>query len=84
MELSNKFNGTFNNMNKLFENINENKEKLKLEIQNVFTKIRNVLNNREDELLLKVDKEYENIFIIGKNLKNSGNSPCEITLYFGK
>ena len=35
----------------LFDKINENKEELKLKIQKVFTKIRNALNDREDQLL---------------------------------
>ena len=47
---------------KILENVNKNKEELKLKIQNIFTKIRNILNNREDELLLDVHKEYEQFF----------------------
>ena len=39
----------------ILENINKNKEQLKIEIQNVFTKLKNELNIREDELLLEVD-----------------------------
>ena len=34
----------------------KNKEELKQNIKNIFTKIRNDLNSREDEILLEVDK----------------------------
>ena len=61
-EISNNFNISFKKFNKMYENIDENKEKLKLKIQKIFTNIRNILNNREDELLLDVDKEYEQFF----------------------
>ena len=46
----------------MFEKINEDKEELKLKIQKIFTKIRNVLNEREDELLLEVDAKYNELF----------------------
>ena len=36
----------------------KDKENLKLEIQNLFTKIRTILNEREDELLNEVDKIF--------------------------
>ena len=34
------------------------KEKLKLDIQKIFTKLRSILNDREDKLLLDIDKKY--------------------------
>ena len=45
----------------IFEKINKNKEEIKLKIQKIFTKIRNLLNNREDELLLEIEKIYQNL-----------------------
>ena len=42
--------------------MNENKEKLKIDIQNIFTKIRQTLNEREDELLKEVDIKYSEIY----------------------
>ena len=51
-------------MKNIYEKINEQKEQMKLKVQNLFTKLRNQLNKREDELLLKIDgdgnKEEEN------------------------
>ena len=49
----------------MFEKISENKESLKLKIQNIFSTIRNTLNDREIELLNEVDKNY-NYSIINK------------------
>ena len=43
------------------EEVKENKDKLKSEIKNIFEKIRNELNDRENSLLSEVDKYfYEN------------------------
>ena len=73
-DLSNSFELSINELKKLFDKINKNKEELKLKIQKIFTNIRNSLNNREDELLNEVDKEYgnlygnENIIRIGEKL----------------
>ena len=50
---------------------NEKKEESKLKIQRIFTKIRNVINNREDELLLKIDQIYDNIYFKEELVKES-------------
>ena len=42
---------------------------MKLNIQNTFTKIRNALNNREDELLLEVDKKFNELYCDEKILE---------------
>ena len=43
--------------------INEDKEQLKLNIQKIFTRIRSELNNREDALILEIDKTYEEVYL---------------------
>ena len=43
----------------IFEKMHENKEELKLKVQKIFTKIRNELNEREDQLLLDIDRQYD-------------------------
>ena len=53
---------SINELKNLLELINENKEELKFKIQNIFTWIRSKINDRE-ELLLEVDKIFENIFV---------------------
>ena len=81
-ELSKTFEESIKNLKIIFENINQNKEDLKLKIQKIFTKIRNVLNDREDELLLKVDDYFinENIIRDGEKLPNK----IKISLEKGK
>ena len=75
-ELSKKLEESINELKKLFIKINEDKEELKLKIQNIFTKVRNTLNNREDLLLLEVDNKFnefygdENIIKEGEKLPN--------------
>ena len=60
-----------------YEKINKIKEDLKKKILKIFTKIRNTVNEREDELLLEVDKMFgkecfkENIIIKSEKLPNN-------------
>ena len=81
--ISNNLNNTINELKILFEKINENKEQLKLKIQKIFTNFRNVINEKEDELLLEVDKIYEkeycndNIIRDGEKLPNKLNALLE-------
>ena len=49
---------SINELKAIFEKIDKSKEEIKSKIQNVFTKIRTVLNEREDELLFEVDNQY--------------------------
>ena len=55
---------------KVFEKIDEKKENLKKDIQQIFRKIRNSFNNREDELLINIDKAFDKIFFKGKTMKD--------------
>ena len=57
--LSETFKSSIKELNEIIENIDKNKEEIKSEIQKIFTKIRNELNNREDELLLEVDEQFK-------------------------
>ena len=61
-ELYNSFVQSINENKKIYEKINEVKEELKMNIQKIFTRIRTELNNREDFLLLEVDKQFYDIF----------------------
>ena len=68
-ELENKFNESIELLKQLFESIGKDKENLKLEIQNLFTKIRAMLNDREDELLLEIDNIFK-IKYFGEDIIN--------------
>ena len=70
--------------------LNEKKEEIKLKISTIFTKIRNIINEREDQLLLDVDNEYNNTFIYELqenkilNLINFENEINNILIYLLK
>ena len=83
-DLENKFNESMTSLKKIFENIEKNKENLKLEIQNIFTKIRNILNNREDELLLEVDNLFNSNYIGEDIIKKGEKLPKQIKLSLEK
>ena len=61
------FDSLINKLKSAYAEISDKKEKLKIKIQKLFSKIRNELNKREDQLLIKVDQIYEKYFF-NKNL----------------
>ena len=83
-DFSNKIEQTINELKNMLEIINKNKEELKTKIQVMFTKIRNEINKRENELLLEVDKEFEELFFDEKIVKKSEILPQEIKTYLEK
>ena len=83
-DLSNKLEQSINELKILFDKINENKENLKLKIQKIFTNIRNILNEREDEILLEVDNQFNNLYINEDLIKKSKLLPNEIKITLEK
>ena len=71
---------SINKLKLIYDKINEDKEKIKLQIAKIFTKIRSVLNEREDELLKEVDKQYEKIYLDDKIIKASEKLPNKVKL----
>ena len=69
---------SINVLKEIYEHINKDKEELKLKISNIFTKIRNTLNEREDELILEVNKEFDNLFFKEELIKESEKLPSVI------
>ena len=82
--MSNTLQDSINKLKTIFEKINNNKEELKLKIQKIFTKLRNELNNREDELLLEVDNQYDNIFFKENVIKDVEKLPIKIKVSLEK
>ena len=84
--LSNSLEENINKLKESFKAINENKENLKLKIQKIFTKIRNLVNDREDKLLSEIDEKFnknyydENIILESQKLPNK----IKISLEKGK
>ena len=76
--LSNSVTQSINQLKKTFEEINNKKEEMKIQIQKIFTKLRNELNNREDELLTKIDKKFDDSFIKEANIKQYEKLPKQI------
>ena len=67
-----------NELKPIFEQINISKEELKTNIQKVFTKLRNELNNREDELLLEVDNKFNELYFNEDIIKDCDKLPNKI------
>ena len=83
-DLSEDLNDSIKELKTIFDKIEERKEELKLKIQNIFTKIRTALNEREDELLLEVDNKYNDIFGKEDIIKESEKLPNKIKLSLEK
>ena len=77
-EISKNIEESLNSMKDIYEKINEKKEDLKLKVQKIFTKIRNELNNREDELLLQIEQKYEEFYIKEEKIKEIEKLPIKI------
>ena len=57
---------------------------MKLKIQKIFTELRNKINGREDQLLLEVDKNYDNMFFEEEFIKQNEKLPNKIKLSLEK
>ena len=77
-ELSNNIENSINELKIIIEKMNNNKEEIKINVQKIFTKIKNALNEREDELLLEIDKKYDENFSKEDFLKESIKLPNKI------
>ena len=61
-DLSGNLNDSIKELKILYDKVEEKKEQLKSKIQNIFTKLRSALNEREDELLLEADNILNKLF----------------------
>ena len=65
-------------LRRIFEKIKENKEEVKISIQKIFIKIRNIINEREIEIIKEVDNQFNELFFKEEFLKQSENLPKEV------
>ena len=79
-KLSNEIDKLIKEIKDVFEKINKDKEELKLNIQKIFTKIRNNINDREDEILLNVDEIFDNTYIKEKEMNDIDKYPNKISI----
>ena len=73
-----------NELKPIFEEINKSKEELKTNIQKIFTKLRSALNEREDKLILEVDKKYNELYFNEDIIKECDKLPNKIKLSLEK
>ena len=72
-DIENKFNENMKELKVIFEKIEKEKDDLKLKIQNIFTKIRNAINDREEKLLSEIDNIYNKKYFNEDILKKEKN-----------
>ena len=77
-ELSQTLEQSIKELKDIFEKIEKNKEDLKLNIQKIFTKIRNTINEREDQLLMDVDNKFNKIFFSEEFIKKCEKLPNKV------
>ena len=77
-DFSDKIDNTINELKKIFQTINESKEELKMKIAKIFTKIRNAINEREDQILLEVDDFFDKLYFKEELIKKSEKLPFQI------
>ena len=75
---------TIDKLKKILEKIEKDKDEKKMQIQKVFTNLRNLLNEREDELLSKIDKAFNEEYFDESLIKQSDNLPKKIELSLEK
>ena len=86
-ELSNNFKdltNKFEDFKTLYERIANNKEDLKTKIQDIFIRLRNDLNNREEELLQEIETYFNDICCNESLLKEIEDLPNKIQLSLEK
>ena len=85
--LENLYNTLENSINQLknkVEEVNKKREELKLNIQKIFTKIRNTINEQEDKLLAGVDQKFDDLYFKEDILKESEKLPKRVKVSLDK
>ena len=83
-ELSKNIDKAINEIKVLYESLANEKEELKLKIQKIFTKIRNAINDKEDELLLEIDNKFDNNYFKEDLIKEFEKLPDRINILIEK
>lgn len=83
-ELSNTLKKSLTELRLVFEKMNESKENIKGKIQNVFTKLRSELNDREEELLQETDEICNEIYCTESIVKEGEKLPDKTKLLLEK
>jgi len=71
-------------LKQVVDEIQKDKDNLKIEIQNIFTKIRSKINEKEEDLFSEIDKQY-NKYLFDENIfKKSEKIPIKIKMSIEK
>ena len=65
-------------MEELFKKIEKDKEDLKIKIQKIFTKIRNTISDREEQLLIEIDNIFNGKYFNEDIIKKGEKLPKQI------
>ncbi len=77
-DCSTKIENSINKLKILFEETNKNKEELKIKVSKIFTQIRNVINDREDKILLEIDNKFDDLYFKEEIIHHCENLPSKI------
>ena len=83
-ELSKNIEEKIKQLREIYKKINETKEELKLKISRIFTKIRSILNEREDQLLLELDQKFNDLYYKENIIKKVEKMPNNIKTLIDK
>ena len=83
-DISKNIENSINQLKDILKNINQNKEELKKKISTIFTRLRNVINDKEDEVLLEIDNIYSESFFKEDLIKQSEKLPHQIKFILEK
>jgi len=83
-EISNIIDKSINELKKIFQKTNEDKQKIKMDASKIFTKIRNIINEREDEILLEIDNKFDSLYFKEEIIKQSEKLPKKIKISLEK
>ena len=82
--MSKNFNKSIEEIKLLFEKITKKKEKLKIKVKKIFTRIRDTLNEKENEILLEIEEKFSDIFYKEDSFKEYEKLPNKIKISFEK
>ena len=83
-QLSSTVNESIKELKNIFEKINTSKENIKSKVLKVFTKLRNGINAREDEIMFQIDNKFDELFFKEDIVKECDKLPNKIKVSLEK
>ena len=79
-DLSQNIEESINQLKSIFKLINDKKENFKLKIKTIFSEMKKIINDRENELLLEIDNKFDNIYFKEDIIKENEKLPNKIRI----